>query len=101
MIAEVATLKLKLDPDPLPFPGLDLTFRLAIRESRLNRLNQVSKLSSYHAEQEYYSVLIHGLVAETTKINRISVGRTIPQFGVLVSRTEGRRIQMRQPTRYR
>jgi hypothetical protein len=85
MIAEIATLKFKLDPNPLPFSGLDLTLRLAIGEARLNCLHQEAKLTSYHPEQEYHTVLIHGLVSQPAKIDGISIGRTALQYGGLVS----------------
>ena len=85
MIAEVATLKLKFNPHPLPFSGFDLTLCLAIRKARLHSLDQISKLASYHAEEEYYPVLVHGLVSETTEINRISVRGTALQLGVMVA----------------
>ena len=63
MVTEIAALKLELDPDPLPLPGIYLPFRLAVRKSSLYRFNRVTEFSCRHAEKENDALFVDRLVS--------------------------------------
>ena len=62
VIAEVAALKLKLDPYTLPLPGINLALCFTVRKGSLNSLNEIAQLASDHSKQKNYPIFIYGFV---------------------------------------
>ncbi len=75
----IATFELKLDPHSLPLVSSNLALRFAIRESGLHGLNEVPELSRHHSEKKNYALFIDRLVAQTPKVDGISVGRAVTE----------------------
>ncbi len=78
MVTEISTLKLELNADPLPFTGANLALSLAVWKTSLNSFNQITELSRDHTKQKDNAILVYGLMAETPKIDWITIcGATV------------------------
>ncbi len=75
VVAEIATLKLKFDVHALPAPGRDLTFRLAIGETGLNRFDHVAQIFRDHPKKEHDALFVDRFVAQGREVQGISIGR--------------------------
>jgi len=73
VVAEVAAFKLKFDVDALPAILSDLPLGLAVRESRLNGLNDVAEFFGNEAKEEHNALFVDGFVAEAAEIEGAAV----------------------------
>gem|GEM_PF-4029216 len=78
MIMKVTAFIFELDSYLLPLARFDLTFCLTVWESNLNSLDEITKFVGNHTEKENYTIFIYWFMSQTTEINRIAKGRTIP-----------------------
>jgi hypothetical protein len=82
VVAEVATLKFKLDADALPLTRIDLPLGLAVGIPSLDGLNVITQFTSHHSEEEDNALLVDRLVTEAPEIERVPVSRTIAELPV-------------------
>jgi hypothetical protein len=76
MHIEVAAFVLELNSHLLPLTSPNLPLRLAVRESRLNSLNEIAKLVGDHAEEENDTVLVDWFMSQPTEVYRVAKERT-------------------------
>src|SRR5262249_36957186 len=82
MVAKVTAFELELDFHSLPVVRSDLTLRLAIGVAGLNGFNHVPEFFGNHAEEEHHTLLVHRLVSQAAKVDRIAVCWAIIEFGM-------------------
>lgn len=86
MVAEIPTLEFEFDPNPLPLARVYLTFCFAIRVPRLNSFDVVAEFARDHPEEEHDPLLVDRLMSESTKVDGVSIGRAVREFGVSETR---------------
>jgi hypothetical protein len=82
VVPKVTAFEFEFDSDTLPFPCVNLPFRLAIRESGLNSLNEVSEFAGDHAKEEHDAVFVYWFVTKAPEVERVSVCRSIIELRV-------------------
>jgi hypothetical protein len=84
VISERPALELELNPDPLPFAWANLALGFAVRETLLDRFDEVAEFVSHHPEEEDDALFIDRLVAKTAKPQGIPVGGPVIKAGMPV-----------------
>ena len=83
--AEIPALKFKFDVHALPSLGADLALGLTVRESGLNRFDDVAEFFGDEAEEKHDALFVDRFVAQATEVEGIAVGwavlqRRVPSF---------------------
>ena len=74
VVAEIAALKLKFDVDALPSLRGSLTLGLAVRESGLNRFDDVAEFFGDEAKEKDNALFVDRFMAETAEVHGAAAG---------------------------
>ena len=77
VIAEIPTLKFKLEVHALPALRADLALGFAVREARLNGFDDVAEFFGDQSKEKHDALFVDRLVAKAAEVDGIAVGGAI------------------------
>jgi hypothetical protein len=77
VVAEIPTLKFKLDMHTLPSFGSYLPHGLAVGKPRLNRLDHVAEFFGEHPKEKYDTLLVDRFMPQPAEVGGIAIGSAI------------------------